>query len=157
MGHDERVAIIGLGYVGLPLAISFVEAGLAVVGVDASAARVAELRDGRSPIDDIDDDRLRAALDAGFRVAPPAEARLGRCRRDLRLRPDADHRREGPDLGPVLSAAAVVRADLRPGQLDRAPVDDVPGHDDRPVPRRSSRGPASSPAATSTSPSPRSG
>ncbi len=48
MTQDRRVAIIGLGYVGLPLAIGFVEAGLEVEGVDASPSRVAELQ--RPPI-----------------------------------------------------------------------------------------------------------
>jgi UDP-N-acetyl-D-glucosamine dehydrogenase len=42
MDHDARVAIIGLGYVGLPLAIAFEEAGLQVVGIDASETRVAD-------------------------------------------------------------------------------------------------------------------
>ncbi|HEY7132038.1 MAG TPA: NAD(P)-binding domain-containing protein, partial [Candidatus Limnocylindrales bacterium] len=76
MTTDRSVAIIGLGYVGLPLAISFVEAGLEVRGIDASTGRVAELSAGRSPIDDIDDARLRAALDRGLRIIGPAEANL---------------------------------------------------------------------------------
>src|SRR5262245_44144679 len=76
MGDDARVAIIGLGYVGLPLAIAFEEAGLQVVGIDASPARVAELRAGTSPIDDIEDERLQAALSKGLRIASPAEADL---------------------------------------------------------------------------------
>ena len=59
---DRRVAIIGLGYVGLPLAISFVEAGLEVEGIDAHRPRVEELSAGRSPIDDITNDRLAPPL-----------------------------------------------------------------------------------------------
>ena len=49
MNEDRRLAVIGLGYVGLPLAISFVEAGLEVEGVDAHARarRRAECRDDR--------------------------------------------------------------------------------------------------------------
>ena len=74
MTQDRRVAIIGLGYVGLPLAIGFAEAGLAVEGIDASPARVAELNARHSPIDDISDERLSAALDAGLRVVAPADA-----------------------------------------------------------------------------------
>ena len=41
MSQDQTVAVIGLGYVGLPLAITFVEAGLEVEGIDANPARVA--------------------------------------------------------------------------------------------------------------------
>ena len=53
MTEDRRVAVIGLGYVGLPLAISFVEAGLEVEGIDAYEGRVTELNAGTSPIDDV--------------------------------------------------------------------------------------------------------
>ena len=68
MNEDRRLAVIGLGYVGLPLAISFVEAGLEVEGVDAHGGRVAELSAGRSPIDDIPDSRLTGAIAAGLRI-----------------------------------------------------------------------------------------
>ena len=50
MTEDCRVAIVGLGYVGLPLAVMFAEAGLDVEGVDTSADRVATLNARRSPI-----------------------------------------------------------------------------------------------------------
>lgn len=49
MNLDPRIAVIGLGYVGLPLAVAFAEAGLQVEGVDVSDARIAELAGGRSP------------------------------------------------------------------------------------------------------------
>jgi len=52
MTQDSRVAVIGLGYVGLPLAIAFAEAGLDVQGIDASHERVATLIARRSPIED---------------------------------------------------------------------------------------------------------
>ena len=44
---DGMVAVIGLGYVGLPLALDLAEAGHQVLGIDASSARVEQLRDGR--------------------------------------------------------------------------------------------------------------
>jgi len=50
---DRRIAVMGLGYVGLPLAISFVESGLEVEGIDVSERRVMDLTHGRSPIDDV--------------------------------------------------------------------------------------------------------
>ena len=68
MEQDRSIAVIGLGYVGLPLALGFTEAGVRVTGVDSSELRVAELNDGHSPIEDISDERLGAALDAGLRV-----------------------------------------------------------------------------------------
>src|SRR5512144_1381226 len=99
MGHDGRVAIIGLGYVGLPLAISFAEAGLEVVGVDASDARLTELRGGTSPIDDGGDERLRAALAGGLRVAAPAEARLADADAIFVCAPTPITDSKDPDLG----------------------------------------------------------
>jgi UDP-N-acetyl-D-glucosamine dehydrogenase len=72
MAPDTRVGVIGLGYVGLPLAIAFVEAGLEVEGIDASPARVEELNARHSPIDDITDERLAAALERGLTVVSPA-------------------------------------------------------------------------------------
>src|SRR5258705_10432401 len=65
---DRRIAVIGLGYVGLPLALALREAGLDVVGGDASPRRGAERCAGHSPIDDIDDARLAAGLAAGFQI-----------------------------------------------------------------------------------------
>jgi UDP-N-acetyl-D-glucosamine dehydrogenase len=114
---DSRVAIIGLGYVGLPLALSFSEAGLDVIGVDASARRVGELRAGRSPIDDIDDARLQRGLGAGFRIVTPAEASLETADAIFVCVPTPITQAKDPDLGPVLSAATLVREHLRSGQL----------------------------------------
>ncbi|HET7473047.1 MAG TPA: NAD(P)-binding domain-containing protein, partial [Candidatus Limnocylindrales bacterium] len=99
MGEDRRVAIIGLGYVGLPLAIAFEEAGLEVVGVDASPPRVEELRRGSSPIDDIDDARLGAALANGLRIASPAEADLAAADAIFVCVPTPITDSKDPDLG----------------------------------------------------------
>ena len=57
-----RLVVVGQGYVGLPLAMRAVEAGFDVVGFDVDAAKVGALTDGRSPVEDITDERLAAAL-----------------------------------------------------------------------------------------------
>ncbi|HEX5822882.1 MAG TPA: nucleotide sugar dehydrogenase [Candidatus Limnocylindrales bacterium] len=115
--RDSCVAIVGLGYVGLPLALAFLEAGLEVVGIDASPRRVEELRAGRSPIDDIDDARLRACLGAGLRIVGPDEGALGEADAVFVCVPTPITSTKDPDLGPVISAAALVREHLRPGML----------------------------------------
>ena len=56
--------IIGLGYVGLPLAITATNAGLPVIGLDTDAAYVDRLRAGLSPIEDVPDEQLAAAIAA---------------------------------------------------------------------------------------------
>jgi UDP-N-acetyl-D-glucosamine dehydrogenase len=59
----ETIGVLGLGYVGLPLAVEFAEAGKRVVCVDVNAQRVASLRAGESYIEDIPSERLQAVLD----------------------------------------------------------------------------------------------
>lgn len=117
MSTDRRVAVIGLGYVGLPLAVAFVEAGLEVEGIDASRARVEELASGRSPIDDVTDERLRAAIDAGFRIVEPSAATLPEADAIFVCVPTPITSTKDPDLGPVLAAAELIREHARPGQL----------------------------------------
>lgn len=117
MEQDRSIAVIGLGYVGLPLALGFVEAGVRVTGVDSSEARVAELNDGHSPIEDISDERLGAALAAGFRAVAPDPEVIRAADAVFVCVPTPVTATRDPDLGPVLSAAELVRAGLRPGHL----------------------------------------
>jgi UDP-N-acetyl-D-glucosamine dehydrogenase len=69
------VAIIGQGYVGLPLAIAAVEAGWTVIGIEKSLARVEQLNQGSSPVEDISNERLTKAIAAKkyFVTNNPAE------------------------------------------------------------------------------------
>ena len=114
---DRRIAIIGLGYVGLPLALAFNEAGLEVVGVDASDARVAELCAGRSPIDDVDDDRLARGLASGLHILSSQETDLDAVDAAFVCVPTPITATKDPDLGPVLAAADYLCSRVREGQL----------------------------------------
>ena len=117
MSQDRRVAVIGLGYVGLPLAISFVEAGLTVEGIDAYPPRVAELNAGSSPIDDVSNDRLMAALGSGLSVVAPSDSHIPDADAIFVCVPTPITTTKDPDLQPVLAAAETIREHLRPGQL----------------------------------------
>ena len=114
---DSTIGIVGLGYVGLPIAVAFVEAGLTVIGVDASPRRLEELAAGHSPIEDISDARLAACLAAGLSVATPESGRLAECSAIIVCVPTPVTPSKDPDLSPVLSAAETIAATLRPGQL----------------------------------------
>ena len=116
---DRTVGVMGLGYVGLPLALGFHEAGLKVTGIDASPARVAELSAGHSPIDDIDDGRLNRALKDGIRFIGTADAEGPLSELDAMVVcvPTPITQSKDPDLGPVLAAAETLRRSLRAGQL----------------------------------------
>ena len=72
-----KVGVVGLGYVGLPLAIAFAEGGDDVVGVDLDPLKVSAVADGDSYIEDIPSERLRAVLPkirATYRYADLAKA-----------------------------------------------------------------------------------
>jgi UDP-N-acetyl-D-glucosamine dehydrogenase len=115
--EDRRLAVIGLGYVGLPLAIAFAEAGLDVEGIDASDARIAELHGGTSPIDDISDARLQAATTSGLSIVSPDESRLGEADVVFVCVPTPITSTKDPDLSPVLAAAEFICDHIRRGQL----------------------------------------
>lgn len=117
MKEDRSVGVIGLGYVGLPLALAFTEAGLSVTGVDANPHRVAELNAGHSPIDDIDDERLGKAMKSGLTVAGADPAVLAGMDVIVVCVPTPITDAKDPDLTPVLSAANLVRGALKAGQL----------------------------------------
>jgi UDP-N-acetyl-D-glucosamine dehydrogenase len=63
--RSARIGIVGIGYVGLPLAVVFAEAGFTVIGVDPVEEKVAAINRGESYILDVDSTRVRALVDAG--------------------------------------------------------------------------------------------
>lgn len=63
--HSQVLAIIGQGYVGLPLAMAAVDAGWTVIGVDNFEAKVTQINRGSSPVEDISDLKLQSALSTG--------------------------------------------------------------------------------------------
>jgi UDP-N-acetyl-D-glucosamine dehydrogenase len=114
---DRRVAVIGLGYVGLPLAVAFVEAGLDVLGVDAVADRVKALRDGVSHVDDVSNERLGAAVATGLSIDHVDDANLRTADAVFVCVPTPLDQAKNPDLSLVIAAARMIRAFLHPGQL----------------------------------------
>jgi nucleotide sugar dehydrogenase len=110
------LAVIGLGYVGLPLAQQAVRRGLTVIGLDASAERVASLNAGRSHVDDLSDAELAAMIHAGFE-ATTDPARLADADAVVICVPTPLGKDGGPDLAAVHAAVEAVAAHVRPGQL----------------------------------------
>ncbi len=64
--REASVGVVGLGYVGLPLALAFAKAGFRIIGVDVDDSKVTDLNRGRSYIDDVSSDELASAVDAGL-------------------------------------------------------------------------------------------
>jgi UDP-N-acetyl-D-glucosamine dehydrogenase len=109
-----RVGIVGLGYVGLPLAVAFAEADCDVIGVDVDGGRIAMVSDGHSPIEDITDERLLAALDRCRFTTRFVE--LHETDAVLICVPTPLTRNREPDLGPLLGASRDLAGVIRRGQ-----------------------------------------
>jgi UDP-N-acetyl-D-glucosamine dehydrogenase len=109
------VGVVGLGYVGLPLAVAFAEEGVDVVGVDYEPRLVAAIEAGESHIEDIPSERLRAVAD---RISATTDySRLAACDAVLIAVPTPLTRNREPDLGPLLSSAQALSSVVRAGQL----------------------------------------
>jgi UDP-N-acetyl-D-glucosamine dehydrogenase len=115
--RDASVGIIGLGYVGLPLALLFAESGFRSLGFDIDGAKVTALGGGCSYIGHVDGARVRAAVDAG-RFAPTADFdRLSEPDAILICVPTPLGPDREPDLSFVADTSREVAARLRRGQL----------------------------------------
>lgn len=101
----QTLAIIGQGYVGLPLAMAAVGAGWAVIGIDNSEVRVAQINSGSSPIEDIPDAQLQAAISiGGYRATTDFSAVAHASVITICVPTPLDDKRE-PDLALLQSAA----------------------------------------------------
>jgi UDP-N-acetyl-D-glucosamine dehydrogenase len=109
------IGVIGLGYVGLPLALEFVHAGFRVIGYDISQRVIDQLMAGRSHIQDIPDATVQAAVATGSFVATNVEARIGECDALSIAVPTPLSKTRDPDMAFVLSAADAIARQAHPG------------------------------------------
>jgi UDP-N-acetyl-D-glucosamine dehydrogenase len=101
---SKVLAIIGQGYVGLPLAMAAVDAGWTVIGLDILSAKVEQINLGKSPVEDVSDDQLLAALKSGAYRATTDFSEASRAKVITVCVPTPlDHERE-PDLTHLCSA-----------------------------------------------------
>jgi UDP-N-acetyl-D-glucosamine dehydrogenase len=107
------VGVIGLGYVGLPLAVSFAEVGWQVVGFDVSDAVVSGLNAGRTHIDDVAASRIAPLVSSGTFRASSTVADLGECDVIFICVPTPFDKAKTPDLSYVESATRTVAKVLR--------------------------------------------
>jgi UDP-N-acetyl-D-glucosamine dehydrogenase len=112
----QDVLVIGLGYVGLPLAVQAVRAGFRVTGYDTGAEVAAGLMALRSHVDDVTDAEVAGAVGQGF-TATADEAGIGPQDVIVLCVPTPLSVADGPDLGAVRAATATAGRLLRPGAL----------------------------------------
>jgi UDP-N-acetyl-D-glucosamine dehydrogenase len=111
------VAIVGAGYVGVPLARTFADAGKRVLLVDVDPARVATLNAGESYIEDVPADVLKAHVDDGLIAATTDYDELRDVGAILVALPTPLSRQREPDLRILVSAVEQIASRLQPGHL----------------------------------------
>lgn len=116
-GGEARVGILGLGYVGLPLAVEFGAAGLNVTGFDLSESKVRRLNQGESYIQDVETGRLKALVDQGRLAATTDFSRIRDCDALIICVPTPLSKTKDPDLEMVVSATRRIAENMRAGQL----------------------------------------
>jgi UDP-N-acetyl-D-galactosamine dehydrogenase len=109
--EETRIAVIGLGYVGLPLAVGFGRK-LPTLGFDINAARIAELREGRDHTLEVSPEELAAAGKLAFSASP---ADLAACNVFIVTVPTPIDDAKRPDLAPLESASRTVGKAIRRG------------------------------------------
>ncbi|MCM4083278.1 nucleotide sugar dehydrogenase [Paractinoplanes hotanensis] len=110
------VVVLGLGYVGLPLAQQAVRAGLSVAGFDVRPDVVAGLRAGRSHVDDLSDHDVAGMLAGGF-TPTTDESLIATAAHAVICVPTPLSEGDGPDLRAVTGATAAIGRNLRTGML----------------------------------------
>ncbi|QBI52473.1 nucleotide sugar dehydrogenase [Streptomonospora litoralis] len=110
------LVVIGLGYVGLPLAHQATRSGLAVTGLEVSPAVVDGLNSGHSHIDDLDSADIAEMVEGGFTASTDASVIAG-TRNVVICVPTPLSDEGGPDLGAVAAAGRAIAAHLAPGTL----------------------------------------
>ncbi len=115
--RTARMGVVGLGYVGLPLAVALADAGFTVVGIDVDSRKVSAVQAGRSPIGDVSAARLAELVERGQLAASASYGVVSECDVLFVCVPTPFDANKTPDLSYVHAAADGIAAHLRQGQL----------------------------------------
>ena len=114
---EARVGIIGLGYVGLPLAVVTGQAGYSVVGIDVSGWVVEQINAGRSHIGDVRDEEAAELVQEGRLRATTDYAAVKECDILIICVPTPLGKNRQPDISYIVAAGEGIAAHMSPGQL----------------------------------------
>ncbi len=114
---SARIAIIGMGYVGLPLAVCIAKIGFEVVGIDVSEERVAQINLGESYINDVANDELQPLVQQGKIKASTDTSALKLADVIIICVPTPLSKNRDPDISYIRKSAEAIAAHLRAGQL----------------------------------------
>jgi len=114
--RDAVIGIVGMGYVGQPLALRYSQIGYKVLGFDVEVKKVAQLNSGHSSIEHIDDEHILAAVAKGFSVTDDF-SRAGEADAIILCVPTPLNKYREPDLSFVVNSCERIAPYLRPGQV----------------------------------------
>ena len=115
--RDALVAVVGLGYVGLPLAVEFAEAGFRVIGLDVDGEKVQRVLGGESYIDDVPSERVRPLVEARKLSASARYEDLRQADAISICVPTPLRKTRDPDMSYIIRAARSIAEIRRPGML----------------------------------------
>jgi UDP-N-acetyl-D-glucosamine dehydrogenase len=115
--HEARIGVIGLGYVGLPLAVEKGKVGFSVVGFDINPARVDRVNAADNYIGDVKDEDLTDVVQSGTLVASTDFSGLAECDVVIICVPTPLTITRDPDISYIRSSTEIIGKYLRPGQL----------------------------------------
>src|SRR5262245_33906868 len=115
--RNARIAIIGIGYVGLPLAVAFAEAGFPTVGYDLDANKVAAINRGESYIPDVETPLVKRLVEAHTLSASTNDSVLRDADVIFICVPTPFDRMKAPDLGMIKSASESIAKHLHRAQM----------------------------------------
>ncbi len=115
--HSARIGILGLGYVGLPLAAAFGEAGFQVIGIDPDPRKVNNLNKGESYIQDVPTEQIEKLLKSGKLTATTDFAALMNCDAVSICVPTPLRKTGDPDMSFILSATEQLARYIHPGMI----------------------------------------
>ncbi len=121
------VAVVGLGYVGIPLAAGFAEAGCRTLGFDLDEKRVATLKEGKSPITTVSPARITTLQEKGLLTFTNHKEELARSEAIVICVPTPLRTHLDPDIAFILSAGATIAPFLRRGMLVSLESSTYPG------------------------------
>jgi len=124
---NYAAAVVGLGHVGIPLALGFAEAGCRVLGYDSDEARLLELQQGHSPFVHIPSTRIKDALASGCLEFTRDQDRIEQAEAVIICVPTPLRKHRRPDLSHILSAGAELAPHLRRGMLVSLESSTYPG------------------------------
>jgi UDP-N-acetyl-D-glucosamine dehydrogenase len=123
----RTVSIVGQGYVGLPLAVAAASAGWKVTGIDKSSARVTDLNNAKSPVEDVSESDLQKVIEQGTYSATSDSSAVATCEIVIICVPTPLNESREPDISLLRQAVKDISPDLAQGTLIISESTSYPG------------------------------